>query len=96
MIQKIINKEINANAKHTNTKMHMETTIMESFQYYSWCSILFCFYFCFIDRNLYKFLVFLKIIQISCESYMYRKWEGVNVKARYEFNNDPIKNVFST
>jgi hypothetical protein len=42
---KIINKEINANAKHMNTKMHMETTIMESFQYYSWCSNLFFFNF---------------------------------------------------
>jgi hypothetical protein len=27
---------------------------------------------------------------------MYKGWEGANVKARYEFNNDPIKNVFST
>jgi len=22
---------------------------------------------------------------------MYKEWEGTNVKARYEFNNDPIK-----
>jgi hypothetical protein len=46
MIQKIINKEIYANAKHKNGKMHMETTIMESFQYYSWYSnfILFLFF----------------------------------------------------
>jgi hypothetical protein len=46
----------------------METTIMESFQYYSWYSKNIYFYFCFIDRNLYNFLVFLKIIQISRES----------------------------
>jgi len=75
--------------------MHMETTIMESFQYYSWYSKNIFFNFCFIDRNLYKFLVFLKIIQISRESYMYKGWEGANVKTCYEFNTDPIKNMFS-
>jgi hypothetical protein len=26
---------------------------------------------------------------------MYKGWEGANVKAPYEFNNDTIKNVFS-
>jgi hypothetical protein len=40
-------------------------------------------------------LLFLKIIQISSESYMYKGWEGTNVKAPYDFKNDPIKNVFS-
>jgi hypothetical protein len=25
---------------------------------------------------------------------MYKGWEGTNIKACYEFNNDPIKNVF--
>jgi hypothetical protein len=57
--------------------------------------ILFCFYFCFIDCNLYNCLIFFLIIQISSESYMYKGWEGANVKVPYEFNNDPIKNVFS-
>jgi hypothetical protein len=31
----VVNKGIDANAKHQNEKMHVGRTIMESFQYYS-------------------------------------------------------------
>jgi hypothetical protein len=34
IIQKNVTERIDVNAKHKNGKMHVETTIMESFQYY--------------------------------------------------------------
>jgi len=43
-IQKIVKKGIDANAKQKNGKMHVETTIMESIQHYSWFSIFFVFF----------------------------------------------------
>jgi len=39
IIQKIVNKRMDVNAKQKNGKMHMKTTVMHSFQYYSWYSI---------------------------------------------------------
>jgi len=55
IIQNIVNKGIDANAKHKNGRMHLETTIMESFQYYSWYSNCFLF-FLFHYHNLCDFL----------------------------------------
>jgi hypothetical protein len=44
IVQKIVNKRINVNAKHENEKnvfciSHVKTTVMELFQYYAWYSI---------------------------------------------------------
>jgi hypothetical protein len=49
------------------------------------------FFFGFIDHNLYRFVWFFLVMKISCESYMYKRGEGTNVKTCYEFNNDLTK-----
>jgi hypothetical protein len=50
----------------------------------------FYFFFCLIDHKLYKFVWFLAIMWIVCESYMHKGQEGENEKACV---NHRIKNI---
>jgi hypothetical protein len=80
---------MDVNAKQKNGKMHMKTTVMDSFQYYSWYSI---FIFIFVSLIIIC-VVFCNYVHIMWELYVQRV-EGANVKTHCEYNNDPIKNMF--
>jgi len=75
MVQKIVNKKTNVNAKGENGEMPLYLTCENNLNgiisiVYAWYSISYLFVSCFINHKLYDFVWFFTIIQILCENYM--------------------------
>jgi hypothetical protein len=99
IVQKIVNKGANVNAKGENGKFSFAFNMWK----HSWWIVsILCndtqsslyFIFCYMNHKLYKFVWCLAIMWKLCENYIHKRQEGENVKAHYEFGNDSMNVCF--